>query len=1388
MNKYELLPDIYKESNMRRHHNVRILKKPVQYLLFSLMALCMAAGLAEAGSITACFDCHGMPPIDWAYRNITTGGFVGAHNTHNPQASVANCAACHGPGVLTYTTAHRDGAVNLASKLNSYSAASIGRAKYNKTVFFNQTSKPVMSTCSNVNCHFETITPLWGSVPLSTPADTTTCATCHSPALPTSHSHTSHLTAIGNNLTSCQSCHPNHTVDTNPYEHAIEAGRPIAVSGTGYTGSADKYLPSQSASRTLGSCSAASCHASPYGASMIPSPVWGVSAGCAACHTGVGRFTNTTSNGAPKTGSHASHMALNSPACNQCHPGAVSGLSGGDGHLSGKVDVSNAYTGSPVTKHAANSGYTGTCSSASCHVSPYSSTPLVSPVWGATVGCAACHTGAGAFTAAGPATGSHAKHMALYNINCTQCHASTVLDVTGGTNHLSGKIDVTGVGYTATPVDKHPIGTYAGTCTASACHSDGNGVQLASPTWGIVQPYSCNSCHRGPATTSPPEAGIATNKHKSHMNNYSTLGRDNNLACAECHAKTVSLASDTVITNAMSHNNGFKDYSGIKAGKMQTVFSQNTCGNNYCHSSGQATPVFKNMTGSKLWSGSAKFDCSGCHGSSANAAWSTTLGAPNYKNHSTVATANSHQKHVLENEMADTRGCAKCHRNTVDMGVANKLRDYSSAHLNKTRDIKFSIYGIYSSSQKSCTTYCHSNVQAPGGDAAATVYSKPKWGADNATMTCASCHSDMSALTETVGDLQLGSHKRHTVDAAYQCSKCHGNGYSSSTTVGSTHADGTINLSFTARPGSLDGVTTPIVYSQSTNVAGDGYGTCDNSACHGRATKNWGDNSTKPQCEKCHGSANTARTDGTFTDTAGSTTGPYAGTHVSHLKSAHNISRQLDCNDCHTVPSSINSFGHMTSLPAKLTWGFFATYSTHRPGFPGVSSTPSFTGTPLRQCTNTYCHSGVRNSDNTPQGTNPTPVWGESSYLGGGTASCNKCHMYPPPLPHNQSTNCNACHNHVDASNISFADKSKHIDGTVQTTVDECLGCHSSVNACPPLTPNCVNKELVGSHSKHTDAELFLTGKKLSNGDYNDLSWVYGIIYDKGFPHFACGFCHPMETGTHKNGVVNLDMDPANAMPGTVKTKNKAGATWITTYVANTNVVCNNVYCHSNGYVSGSPPDYAYKQTPNWYATNPWNGLDRCAQCHGNSPNTGGTVGSSAHARHTVASHYQNVYNNVSGHILPAGGVGTGAAHGDPAISTTFNCNVCHYGTVRASNNDLNNACSSCHTGGSGKGVMGVYSSGNLHINGEVNVNFMDPFIVKSRAQLRNNISSVFSLNTSWTRTNGYKAANSYDQSRYTPSYVGGSCSTVSCHNGTSMEWRTTGPLACAACHTGLPQ
>lgn len=1368
--------------------------KFVATLLSISMVILLASNSQAALDCTTCHgtaaaEAHpedtppGSPPT---YRNITTGAIKGNHGTHvKSSLTGVVCTRCHGAAAASYQTNH--------AKLKNYSIQISAGVNYNKgagvVTAFPQTANPTLGTCSTVNCHFETITPTWGSDPLGL-ADLTNCNLCHS-STPATNAHNKHFATYGATLTTCSKCHSDHTIEAGPFQHATSAGRPITV-GSGYSGSNNKYLPSETG-RVVGSCSTASCH-SPY-SSAGTTPLWSDSnVGCVACHNGSYPFL---ANGAPNTGSHQSHMDTSNMTCGNCHSGAVKDASGGSSHGDGFVNVTNDYTMTLRAKHIpgtpGNATDYGTCSSASCHASPYDITNLVSPVWGAAIGCAACHTAEGAFAANGaPASGSHEKHLNVSGVVCDRCHSGAIKDVSGGARHPNGYVNV-GNGYLPfSSVTKHSFnGSFSGYCSNASCHNDGNGSVTNSPVWGSTS-GDCTACHGGDVSSATP---MNTNKHRKHMNNYSTLGLNNQLKCASCHAKTVSLADNRTVSGVASHNNTLKDYSGANAGRMQTLYGQTTCASNYCHSSGQAVPVFKNMTGSKRWSGAATLNCNGCHGSQDSAAWSTTMGAPNYRNNST-ADANSHQKHVAP--ISATTGCSRCHSTTVDPLTGDKLKDNSASHLNRIRNVSFAVYGAYSSNTKSCSvTYCHSNVQAPGGLGIATVFGKPVWGSNNGTMNCASCHNDMSTLPETPEALTYGSHRRHAVfnnttggtsGAGYSCSVCHGSAYSPTNVSQTTHADSNINISFTDRG-------TGTRYSQyttvnSNNAAGGGYGTCSTSKCHGRAIRDWGISTTKPTCEKCHGSQRTAKDSNEFFDTSISSEA-FAGRHVRHLSTT--FTDKMNCTMCHIVPESVHSFGHMTSLPARVVFSGFASRSSLQTGF---KMTPTYdAGT--KTCNTTYCHAGVKTY---ALGSASAPVWDFSK----NPTNCSGCHASPPPDPHPPSTanNCKACHDHVNATGTGFLNNAKHINGIVETTADDCLTCHKTCTQAEQDAGSCYSRPLDGAHNMHTDVDVFLAGKKLSTGDYIDPSWIFNISYVKGFPRFACGFCHPMESSSHKNAQYDLDFDPSHSQLGTVKTKSKPdGATpdgwvntWLKSYTSKTNVVCGNVYCHSNGYISPATNTYTYRETPNWYfaeqngGTSPWNGLDRCVQCHGNSPNTDSVnqPGSDAHGRHIIANHYKDVFAGYSGKVAISA-VSGNRVHGSSTSGTTFNCNLCHYATVKDSWNDKSASCSGCHNGNP-KGTLAIYSSSNTHVNGIVNVDFREPFNVLSKAQLRNSLGTVQTLYTSWTRVKGYKTySSSHDRSRQKPSYVNGSCNTVACHNATSMEWRTKGPLECAACHTALP-
>jgi predicted CxxxxCH...CXXCH cytochrome family protein len=375
-------------------------------------------------------------------------------------------------------------------------------------------------------------------------------------------------------------------------------------------------------------------------------------------------------------------------------------------------------------------------------------------------------------------------------------------------------------------------------------------------------------------------------------------------------------------------------------------------------------------------------------------------------------------------------------------------------------------------------------------------------------------------------------------------------------------------------------------------------------------------------------------------------------------------------------------------------------------------------------------------------------------------------------------TDCITCHNAgINAAGTGFDDKSHHVDGILDGGGDICTDCHATLSA---------------THDKHTDRAGFLAGKSITFGNYGQ-AWFYNVSYVSGAPKFGCGYCHPNTEATHMNGVRNLNIDPTDAdAVGTVKAKNGYPSY---TQTSGTSVTCSSVYCHSTGYDDGT--GYVYQTSPDWYG-----GLfagDKCSNCHGNSPNNG-KPGSLSHYNpdamgmgvvggHFVGIHYNNVYDKTNGGLIKDAN-NQQNAHGTATTSTTINCQTCHNSTVTASANDLNQICATCHTAAP-QGSMAIAATATTHINGTPDVAF-EASVINSKAQIRDDITSVAELNNNWTRTDGYKqSATSKDASiaaLNTAAYDSGTktCSTVACHNGNSAQWGASN-VTCNSCHTSLP-
>ena len=141
-----------------------------------------------------------------------------------------------------------------------------------------------------------------------------------------------------------------------------ELGLRVLLKGNGRAGSA--FLTTTAggaAGNGYGTCSAATCHASPYGPVSVVTPTWGTVAGCNACHT-----VPIASTG-PNTGGHALHNDTN---CVDCHnAGTTATQAPLTGHRDNDIDVANVGYPPNRTKHAAGSGY-ASCSAAICSPSP----------------------------------------------------------------------------------------------------------------------------------------------------------------------------------------------------------------------------------------------------------------------------------------------------------------------------------------------------------------------------------------------------------------------------------------------------------------------------------------------------------------------------------------------------------------------------------------------------------------------------------------------------------------------------------------------------------------------------------------------------------------------------------------------------------------------------------------------------------------------------------------------------------------------------------------------------------------------------------------------------------------------------------------------------------
>lgn len=525
-------------------------------------------------SASGCGACHtGVG----AFTGTGLGPNTGSHNKHMAIAG-ALCNQCHSGAVAGTSggTVHTDGNIDVTggypTNVTKHAAGSY------------------TGTCSSTSCHVSSysaasvVSPTWGVV--------SGCVACHTGVGaftgtgqgPNTGSHNKHMALPS---AGCGDCHAGASTSNGGSAHTDGN---IDVTG-GYATNVTKHT----AGSGYTTCATATCHANPYSAASVVTPTWGVVAGCASCHTGVGAFTGTGS--APNTGTHNAHMSITGSACSQCHTGA-STTSGGAAHIDGNIDVTGGYTLN-VTKHTAGSGY-ASCSTSVCHLG-------TSPTWNASTAnnqCTKCHGTAtvtvtaatrylvaptdGAATdtglvSANVKTGAHQTHLRFLNgfsnystveYRCEACHGTLPLNNTIGHADTSS----TPQGKFQTLATKWGVmsPTYSGTtCANTYCHNPvGSGIVTdagtnPSPSWndptyiadGGKSLANCQKCHLVPGS-------VGFSKQAEH--GFTTDSSANQ--CTTCHGHNGDTAGalgerhlDGKRPGAVSGCSGCHDYDTVGA-------------------------------------------------------------------------------------------------------------------------------------------------------------------------------------------------------------------------------------------------------------------------------------------------------------------------------------------------------------------------------------------------------------------------------------------------------------------------------------------------------------------------------------------------------------------------------------------------------------------------------------------------------------------------------------------------------------------------------------------------------------------------------------------------------------------------------------------------------
>jgi predicted CxxxxCH...CXXCH cytochrome family protein len=518
------------------------------------------------------------------------------------------------------------------------------------------------------------------------------------------------------------------------------------------------------------------------------------------------------------------------------------------------------------------------------------------------------------------------------------------------------------------------------------CHSNGQSTPTyVNPVWN-TSTTTCTTCHGGKTT-------ITSGKHAEHVNAAANGG---NFGCAQCHNKTVS--SDTAISNYANHVSGTRDvYFTAFNGYTGALTATKTCRNNYCHSSGQATPAFLTAA---AWNGATTYTCDSCHGAEGA---TLVAGAPEYTN-VTTAGSNSNNSHYVTGHVSAAADCFRCHANTV---ASNGTLLTNGKHIDGFRNISFTLGGTYTAGTKTCTNTaaaCHGT-------------STMRWGG---TANCETCHG---VTTADVSNYTYNNGTKSVVNMDQYTSVGHGKVTGNYRYSGST---GAANSSKGARQ--VASCETCHDAAVTHNTAGN-YFRLKNAnvdtmcttalGCHSVTTTahhnktNTGGNAAwefTPKCVDCH-------------DPHGDN-GPNGRHNNYMIQGMVNYSTASSTDGIPTFTKAVN-FPANVNQPANVNWTSYV-----RSNFTGLCQ---------------ICHS---------PGTNPAH-YNKNTYETGhnNNAKCKDCHTHATGFQGAGGGDCLDCHMAGGSPTnsgrrdivASFAKKSHHVKATTVSS-RTCAMCHAEAN------------------------------------------------------------------------------------------------------------------------------------------------------------------------------------------------------------------------------------------------------------------------------------------------------------------------------------------------------